>query len=244
MQTIKRDKDFDESTWTDIELSIVMPCLDEEKTVGHSIDEAKRFIKNHKINAEIIVVDNASTDDSKAVALSHGAKVVSEDRCGYGRAIRTGLRCAKGKVIIICDCDMTYDLYHLEDIYLPLCSGDHDMMIGIRRPVQKDAASLSHRLGVAFLSFLGRKRYHVDVKDFHCGLRGLTYKAMKRLRLRTRGMEFATEMIAEASRRNLKIGQADVDLKKCPYKRQSKLRTVRDGFRHLVYILFFGMNTV
>ncbi len=244
METVKRDKRSGESSQTDLELSIVMPCLDEEKTVGHSIDEAKKFIEKNDIKAEIIVVDNACTDNSKTVAIEHGAKVITEERPGYGRAIRKGLKCAQGKVIIICDCDMTYDLYHLEDIYEPLRYKEHDMMIGIRRPSQKGAASLSHRFGAAFLSLLGRIRYHVDVKDFHCGLRGLTYESVKRLRLRTKGMEFATEMIAEASRKKLNIGQIDVDLRKCPYKRQSKLRAVRDGLRHLVYILFFGMNTV
>ncbi|MCR4605722.1 MAG: glycosyltransferase family 2 protein [Eubacterium sp.] len=222
-----------------LELSIVMPCLNEEKTVGHCIDEAKKFIEKKEINAEIIVVDNGSTDDSEKEAAKHGAKVIREDRPGYGRAIRRGLKSARGSVIIICDCDMTYDLYHLEDILEPLKNGEYDVMIGYRKCSEKGAIRLSHRIGAGGLSALGRLKYHTDVKDFHCGLRGLTSEANRELKLRTKGMEFATEMIAKAAQNNLNIGQTEVSLKKCPYGRESKLRTIRDGFRHLVYILFF-----
>ncbi len=221
-----------------VELSIVMPCLNEEKTVGHCVDEARAFIENNDLTAEIIVVDNASTDASVSVATAHGATVIREDRPGYGRAIRRGLRAAKGNVIIICDCDMTYDLYNLESIYEPLKKGSCDVMMGCRKTTEPGAASFTHRIGAGVLSALGRMRYHVNVKDFHCGLRGLTSEANQKLRLRTKGMEFATEMIAEASRNSLTIGQTEVPLKKCPYGRESKLRTIRDGLRHLLYIAF------
>ncbi|MBQ7200880.1 MAG: glycosyltransferase family 2 protein [Eubacterium sp.] len=221
-----------------IDLSVVMPCLNEEKTVGNCIREAQKYIKDNGISGEIIVVDNKSDDASAKVAKRSGARVLIQKRRGYGIAIRTGIRAAKGKVIIICDCDMTYDIYHLDDIYIPLKTGEYEVMIGDRlKNTDKGAMPLSHKIGGYMLSLLGRLRYHVDVRDFHCGLRGITKEAVSRLEFRTEGMEFATEMIAEAAAADLLIGQTEVVLRRCPYDREPKLRTVRDGFRHLIFIL-------
>ena len=222
-----------------VDLSLVMPCLNEEKTVGCCIREAKRFIQEKGINAEIIVVDNGSDDHSASVAKKNGARVLIQRRGGYGIAIRTGLKVAKGNVIIISDCDMTYDLYHLNEIYDPLVTGVYDMMIGNRfMGIEKGAMSLSHRIGVSVLSFIGRLRFHVNVMDFHCGLRGITFDALDGLSFKTEGMEFATEMIDVAAKNHLRIGQTGVVLRRSPCSRESKLRTIRDGFRHFIYIIF------
>lgn len=221
-----------------LELSVIMPCLNEENTVGYCVDEATRFMEKYHISGEVIVVDNGSKDASAMVAAKHGARVIAECRKGYGRAIRTGLANSTGGILIVGDADTTYDFGHMEELYKPLAMGTCDMIIGNRYAggMEKGAMPWTHKWGVKFLSFCGRKRFGVDVYDFHCGLRGITRRAVEKLTFRTDGMEFATEMIAEAAGKKLRIAQIPVPLRKCEYKRQSKLRTIRDGFRHLRYI--------
>ena len=223
----------------DPELSVIMPCLNEETAVGACIDEAKRFISAHYINAEIIIADNGSTDSSAKIAAEHGAIVVSEQICGYGLALRTGIENSRGAVIIFGDCDTTYDFLHLEDFYFPLMRGEYDVMIGDRFSggIEKGAMPFMHKLGIPFLSWCGRKKFHTDVRDFHCGLRALTREAAEKLDLCTDGMEFATEFIAKAAGAGLRIGQTPTVLRCADCKRRSKLHTFSDGFRHLKYIL-------
>ena len=220
-------------------LSVIMPCLNEESTVGLCVEDALAFIRNHGITGEVLVVDNGSVDDSAQVAASHGATVITEQKKGYGSAIRAGIAASSGKVLIIGDCDKTYDFLHMEELYRPLEQGKCDMVIGNRYAcdMEQGAMPFSHRWGVRFLSFCGRKRFHTKVYDFHCGLRGISAEAAGKLKFHTDGMEFATEMIAEAARHELRIRQVPVVLHKCTYKRNSKLRTVKDGFRHLRYIM-------
>lgn len=221
-----------------LELSVIMPCLNEENTVGHCVDEARQFMEEQHISGEIIVVDNGSSDASAMVAKKHGARVIAERRKGYGRAIRAGIANSTGNVLIIGDADTTYDFLHLDTMYYPLADGYFDMVIGNRYAggIEKGAMPWTHKLGVRLLSFCGRKRFGVDVYDFHCGLRAVTRQAVEQLTFCTEGMEFATEMIAEAAGKKLRIRQVPIPLRKCEYKRKSKLRTVRDGFRHLRYI--------
>ncbi len=227
-----------------LDLSLIMPCLNEENNVGKSIDEAKRFISAYSLNAEIIIVDNDSTDNSAAEALKHGAVVLYEARHGYGRAIRTGMENSSGAVLIIADCDTTYDLLNLEQFYFPLERGECDMMIGDRFAggIEKGAMPLLHRLGVPFLSWLGRKRLRTDVRDFHCGLRSLTRAAAQMIEPRTDGMEFATELIAEAIRSGIRISQTRTPLRRAECERRSKLHTFSDGFRHLKFLLSVNID--
>ncbi len=222
-----------------LDLSVIMPCLNEEKTVGICIDEAKSFMNRYQIKGEVLVVDNASEDDSVVAAKKQGARVIREKKKGYGNAIRAGMQASCGKILIIGDCDTTYDFLRLENMYRPLAEGKCDMIIGNRYAggMEKGSMPRSHRLGVRFLSFCGRIRFHTDVYDFHCGLRGISRSAAEKMTLQTEGMEFATEMIAEAVEKQLRIQQIPVKLKKCNYERKSKLRTVLDGIRHLKYIL-------
>jgi len=227
------------------EISLIFPCRNEEKTVGLCIEKARIVLDKYGRDYEIIVVDNASEDDSALVAVRYGAKLVIWEKAGYGNALRAGLKAAKGKYIIMCDCDMTYELADVVKILKSLTDGESDVVIGNRFAggIEKGAMSYLHVAGVRFLSFLGRKRFKTDIYDFHCGLRGLTKKALKSMKLRCPGMEFSTELIAEAASKGLRLSEVPVSLKKCEYDRVSKLRTFRDGFRHLRYILF-GRNAL
>ena len=234
------------------DLTILMPCLNEEENIGYCIAQAQKYLSacaqkagtGRSFTGEVLIVDNGSTDRSVGIAKAHGARVVREPRRGYGRALRTGLKRARGDVIIFGDCDSTYDFLHLDPLYRPLAEGRADFMTGNRfgkrggKPVMEEGAmSLSHRIGVPFLSICGRIRYRVGITDFHCGLRGIRRDALERCAFHTDGMEFATEMIAEAARRGLRIGQVSVPLRKSRKERTEKLRTVRDGLRHLWYIV-------
>lgn len=221
----------------DIKVSIIMPCMDEENTVGSCVDEARAYLEENHLTGEVIVVDNCSKDDSARIALDHGAQLIEEGQIGYGHAIRSGIREAVGEVIILADCDLTYDLSDIGPI-LSLIDEGYDMVIGDRFSgnVEKGAMPFINRLGGKALSKIGRMRYHTDVNDFHCGIRGIRREALEKMELRTGGMEFATEMIAQAVRCDLKIAQTPVTLRKCTADRRSKLRIIRDGFRHLLYI--------
>lgn len=222
-----------------VDITIVMPCLNEESTVGICVREALAFMAKYRILGEVLVVDNGSADDSAAAAEKAGGKVLRQPKRGYGSAIRTGIKNSRGSVIIIGDCDTTYDFLHLEEMYRMLSAGEWDMVIGNRFAGGMEPGSMpwSHKWGVRFLSWVGRTTLHTDICDFHCGLRGLTRSAAEMLELQTDGMEFATEMIAQAARTGFSIAQTPVVLRKCSYKRKSKLRTIRDGLRHLFYML-------
>ena len=222
-----------------LDITVVMPCLNEVRTVGICVDEAKRFMEQKGLKGEVIVVDNGSSDGSDEEAKRHGAIVVYETRKGYGSAIRKGLRYVSGRVAVIGDADTTYDFYHLEGFYRPIAEGNCDMVIGNRfvRTMEKGAMPLSHRLGVRFLSACGRLAFHTDVYDFHCGLRSISREALETSVYGTIGMEFATEMIANASKNGLKVKQIPTTLSVCRQKRRSKLRAIRDGMRHLGYIV-------
>ena len=222
-----------------LELTILMPCLNEKENIAFCIDQAKSYISSQGINGEILVVDNNSTDRSAEIARLHGARVVTEHHRGYGRALMTGLQQSAGSVIIFGDCDSTYDFSNLDPLYLPLIENKADFITGDRFAGQMEngAMSFSHRLGVPFLSFCGRLKFGVRIHDWHCGIRGIRRDALEKLQLHCDGMEFATEMIAEASRKGLRMGEVSVPLKKAQNERTEKLRTIRDGFRHLWYIM-------
>ena len=221
------------------DLSIVMPCLNEADAVGISVKEAFAFMEKNQIQGEVLVVDNGSEDASSEAAEKAGAKVIRQPKRGYGSAIRTGIARSRGGVIIIGDCDTTYDFLHLEEMYRMLSAGEWDMVIGNRFAggMEPGSMPLSHKWGVRFLSWVGRAALGTDIYDFHCGLRGLTRSAAEKMELHTDGMEFATEMIAQAVKTGLSIAQTPVVLRKCSCRRKSKLRTIRDGLRHLLYMI-------
>ena len=165
--------------------------------------------------------------------------LIRENRPGYRNALRAGIAAALSRIILMGDCDTTYSFLQANRLFRMLSEGKNDIIIGDRFAggIEKGAMPLSHRIGVRFLSRIGRMRTGTDVRDFHCGLRGMTKEAAGRLKLRAEGMEFATEMIAAAAREGLRIGQCPVSLRKCRLDRKSKLRTLPDGIRHLKYLL-------
>lgn len=222
-----------------MELTILMPCLNEEKTIQPCIEQAQRFLLENGYDGEILICDNGSTDASVPLAEKAGARVVHCPQKGYGNALRCGIGHAWGEYVIFGDCDLSYDFYHLDEMYRKLKSGC-DMVIGDRfaNPPEPAAMSLSHRIGIPILSWLGRIRYRCNVRDFHCGLRGFRRAAVETLDLKTGGMEFATEIIGKASLAGLSIGQVPIVLHPDGRGGKPHLRTVRDGLRHLRLIFF------
>lgn len=221
-----------------IEFTILMPCLNEEKTIVSCIEEAFAYIKEKNLSAEVLVADNGSTDASVELAIEAGARVVTIAEKGYGNALRGGLQQAKGKYVIMGDCDGSYPFSELDDFVEKLRQGYH-LVMGDRFAVrmEKGAMSFSHRyVGVPILSALGRWRFHTDVRDFHCGLRGFERQKGLELKLKCDGMEFATEMIAAFTKANCRIAQVPVRLRRDGRNGRSHLRSVRDGWRHLTYI--------
>lgn len=222
----------------DCELTILMPCLNESRTIAACIAEAQGYLARRGVSGEVLIADNGSTDDSAAIAEALGARVVHCGEKGYGNALRCGLAAAAGTYIIMGDCDLSYDFSALDGMHDLLCSGC-DVVIGDRFAAAPaaEAMSFSHRLGVPFLSWAARVKFGCTVNDFHCGLRGIRRDALQKLRFRCSGMEFATEFIAQAARAGLRIGETPVVLRPDGRDGPSHLRTVRDGCRHLWYIL-------
>ena len=222
-----------------MELTILMPCLNEEKTIGDCIKQAKKFIEKNNLSAEILIADNGSTDNSVKIAESLGARVVAISKKGYGNALKGGIKEARGKYIIMGDCDMSYDFLNLE-LFLEMLRQGIDFVIGNRFKggIKKGAMPKLHRyFGVPILSFIGRIIYGVKIGDFHCGLRGFSSDAVRSLNLKSEGMEFATEIIGAFSKKGFKIIEIPTVLNKDLRNGRSHLRSFRDGFRHLVLML-------
>lgn len=221
------------------ELTILMPCLDEEKTIAFCINEAKRFIDESGISAEIVIADNGSTDRSADIAASLGARVVNVPEKGYGNALKGGIKASRGKYIIMGDCDMSYDFYHLSGFVDELRAGKK-LVMGNRFSggIEKGAMPFSHRyFGVPLLSLAGRIRYKTTVGDFHCGLRAFDREAALALSLECGGMEFATEMIGKFALSGADIAEIPTVLRKDGRHGKSHLRSIPDGIRHLRYII-------
>lgn len=221
------------------ELTVLMPCLDEEKTIAFCINEAKRFIDESGISAEIVIADNGSTDRSADIAASLGARVVNVPEKGYGNALKGGIKASRGKYIIMGDCDMSYDFYHLSGFVDELRAGKK-LVMGNRFSggIEKGAMPFSHRyFGVPLLSLAGRIRYKTTVGDFHCGLRAFDREAALALGLECGGMEFATEMIGNCALSGADIAEIPTVLRKDGRHGKSHLRSIPDGIRHLRYII-------
>ena len=223
----------------DLELTILMPVLNEEETIEKCINKAKKYLEENKINGEVLISDNGSTDNSVEIANDLGARVIHTKEKGYGNALINGINQARGKYIIMSDADDSYDLYNLNKFYEKLKDG-YDLVMGNRYKgvIEKGAMKISHKIGVKFLSLVGRIVCKCEVYDFHCGIRGLNTKSIQRLNLKEPGMEFASEMIVEASKQNLRIYEIPTTLSKDGrIKGKSHLNTIKDGFRHLSYLL-------
>lgn len=224
---------------TEIEVSVVLPCLNEEKCIGICVKKIKEVFSRQKISGEVIVVDNGSTDNSGKIAQSLGAKVVLEPRRGYGAAYLSGIKEAKGEYIVIADSDNTYDFSDIPKFLKPLKDG-YDFVLGSRfkGKIKRGAMSWSHRyIGNPILSGMCRLFFRTSLSDIHCGMRSFTSSAYKKMKLRTMGMEFATEMIVSALQKNLKVCEIPIDYH--PREGESKLRPLLDAWRHIRFMLIY-----
>ena len=225
-----------------LELTILLPCLDEAETIELCIDRARSYLARTRVLGEVLVADNGSTDGSQQLAISKGARVVAVRDRGYGSALRHGILAAHGRyIIIIGDADDSYDLSNLEGFMARLREGD-DIVIGnrFRGRIAPGAMPLLHRLGRPVLSHLGRLFFGVRIGDFHCELRGFNRERIRALNLHTTGMEFASEMIISAALRDYHISEVPTTLKKDGRSRPPHLRTWHDGLRHLSFLLMFS----
>ncbi len=225
-------------TQRDLDVTVVLPCLNEEATVFGCVASAERWITARGLGGEVLVVDNGSTDASGAVAASAGARVIVEGRRGYGRALHRGIGAARGRVLVIADADGTYDLDDLDAFYDPIAEGSADVVIGNRFATVPTAAAMTrlHRLGNRLLSAAARGASGTDVADVHCGLRAFSAQALADLPAWSTGMEFATHTVLHAHRAGLRIAQQPTILRPSPAVRRSHLNPLRDGVRHLVAI--------
>jgi glycosyltransferase involved in cell wall biosynthesis len=226
----------------DIELTILMPCLNEAETLGMCIGKALRFLARTEIAGEVLVADNGSTDGSIEIANELKSRVVNIPVRGYGAALQGGIRAARGRYVIMGDADDSYDFENL-DLFVNALRAGNDLVIGNRflGGIEPGAMPLLHRyLGNPVLSFIGRLFFRVSLQDFHCGLRGFARAAIRKLELRTTGMEYASEMVVRSALAHLKIAEVPTKLAKDGRSRPPHLRTWRDGWRHLQFLLLFS----
>jgi voltage-gated potassium channel Kch len=223
-------------------VSVVMPCLNEAETLERCIDAARAALEASGIPGEIIVADNGSTDGSREIAARAGARVLQVAEQGYGAALIGGITAARGRYVVMGDADDSYDFGAIPAFVRKLEEGN-DLIIGsrFRGRIEPGAMPPLHRwLGNPVLSFLGRLFFQVPVSDFHCGIRGFRREAVKPLDLRTTGMEFASEMVVKASLFGLRIAEIPVTLRPDGRSRPPHLRTWRDGWRHLRFLLIYS----
>ncbi len=226
----------------DLELSIVMPCLNEAETLGTCIAKAKRFLEDHGVRGEIVVADNGSGDGSQDIARRLGARLVEVGERGYGSALHGGIQAARGRYVIMGDADDSYDFSDLAPFLRRLRAGDA-LVMGNRFQggILPGAMPWLHRfVGNPALSALGRLFFHASVGDFHCGLRAVSRAAYARIEPRTTGMEYASELVIKATLAKLSIGEVPIVLRPDGRSRRPHLRTWRDGWRHLRFMLLFS----
>jgi glycosyltransferase involved in cell wall biosynthesis len=220
-------------------ISLVIPTLNEEETIGECIQRAKAAFEEVGMDAEIIVSDS-STDRTPEIAASFGVEVVVPLQLGYGNAYLAGFRRAQGKYIVIMDGDLTYDPAEIKKFIPLLHSGNFDMVMGsrLRGDIREGAMPALHRyVGNPLLTGILNSLFSSKISDAHCGMRAITREALDRLELRAGGMEFASEMVMEASRKNLRI--AEVPIAYYPRRGRSKLSSFSDGWRHLRFMMLY-----
>ena len=227
-----------------IRLSAVMPCLNEERTVGVCIEKANLAFRNLGIIGEVVIADNGSSDRSVELATALGARVVHVPKRGYGAALLAGIAAARGEYIIMADSDDSYDWLCLEPFVRSLDEG-HDLVVGNRFKggIEPGAMPRLHRyFGNPVLSWLARIVHRAPIGDFHCGMRAFRRDAFPKMNVRTSGMEFATEMIVNSVKAGLRIAEVPTRLRRDGRERPPHLRSFRDGWRHLRFILTYGPN--
>lgn len=227
---------------SDLAVTVLMPCLNEAETIETCVEKARRALDAAGLAGEILVADNGSTDGSRALAERAGARVVPVAERGYGAALLGGIAAAKGRHVVMADADDSYDLGAAPAFVAKLEEG-FDLVMGSRFAgrIEPGAMPFLHRwLGNPVLTGLGRLFFRVPASDFHCGIRGFRKEAVDRLALRTTGMEFASEMVVKAALFGLRIAEIPVTLKPDGRSRPPHLRTWRDGWRHLRFLLLYS----
>jgi glycosyltransferase involved in cell wall biosynthesis len=227
------------------EISIVFPCFNEEEAIAACLQQVKTVINTKKISAEVIVVDNNSTDRSVEIAEKQKKffpelKIIYEKERGYGSAYQKGLSEAKGKYLIMSDVDRTYDLKEIDKFIEKLREG-YEFVIGNRFDggMKKNSMTFLHKyVGNPILSFLVRLFFHTNIRDTHCGMRAIRKDTYEKLNLKTTGMEFASEMVISAVKEKLKISQIPISYS--PRIGASKLKSFTDGWRHLRFMLLYS----
>jgi glycosyltransferase involved in cell wall biosynthesis len=225
-----------------VEISIVMPCLNEAETLALCIKKAQTYLNDNNIQGEVIIGDNGSTDGSQEIAKSLGARVIDVTQKGYGSASRGAIEAALGTYIITADTDDSHDLLNLNPFVEKLRKG-YDLVMGNRFKGERQENSMPflHRyVGNPILTFIGNLFFKTNIGDFHCGLRGFTRDAYNNMNLNTTGMEFASEILVKASMLNLKITEVPTIVFPAGRTRKAHLRTFPDGWRHLRFLLLYS----
>jgi glycosyltransferase involved in cell wall biosynthesis len=228
-----------------MELTILMPCLNEAETIAQCIEKAKRGIERSGVSGEILIADNGSTDGSQAIAEKLGARVVPVQEKGYGNALRGGIAAARGKYILMGDADDSYD-FSEADRFVKKFQEGYDLVMGCRLPVGggtilPGAMPWKNRwLGNPVLSFTGRLFFKCPAHDFHAGLRAFSKDALEKMDLQTTGMEFASEMVIKATLKKFRIAEVPITLHKDGRSRPPHLKPWRDGWRHLRFMLIYS----
>lgn len=228
-----------------LDLTILMPCLNEAETLAVCIEMAKRGIASAGVSGEVVVADNGSTDGSIEIAEKCGARVVHVAAKGYGSALRGGIEAARGRWLLMGDADASYDFGEASRFVDKLRAG-FDVVMGCRLPagggtIMPGAMPWKNRwLGNPSLSFLGRLFFKTPIRDFHCGLRAFTRDAYERMQPKTTGMEFASEMVMKASIQEMRVAEVPITLHKDGRSRPPHLKPWRDGWRHLRFMLIYS----
>lgn len=235
----------DSSRPVEVELTVLMPCLNEAETIQVCIEKAFKGIAESGVVGEVLIADNGSTDGSQQIATDLGARVIQVERKGYGSALQGGIEAARGKWIIMGDADDSYDFSQIAGFVDKLREGK-ELVMGCRMPrgggtVMPGAMPWKHRwIGNPVLSFIGRLFFRSKIDDFHCGLRGFSKSAIQGLKLNTLGMEFASEMVIKATLEELPFAQIPITLHPDGRSRPPHLRSWRDGWRHLRFMLLYS----
>lgn len=240
----KQVSDQSDRAEEDMFVSIVMPCLNEEEAIGWCIDIAHQGLRDCGVRGEVVVTDNGSSDRSVEIAREHGARVVYEPQKGYGAALRAGIEAASGDVIIMGDSDGSHDWREIGRFLSKLDEG-YGLVMGNR--FQKGLKSgampfLNQYVGNPFFSKLSSHFYKIPIGDFHCGMRAFRKEHYERMKLRTIGMEFATEMVVKAANSGLSIAEVPITVHAPRRSRKPHLRPFRDGWRHLRFIMTYAPN--
>jgi len=225
-----------------LELTILMPCLNEAETLQVCVEKARGFLERSGIAGEVLIADNGSTDGSQAIATAAGARVVPVPERGYGAALSAGIEAARGRYVIMGDADDSYDFAHLDAFVEQLRQGA-DLVMGNRFAggIAEGAMPPLHRyLGNPVLSLIGRVFFRTKIRDFHCGLRGFSRQKMLDLNLHTTGMEFASEVVVRSVLAGYRIVEVPTTLAKDGRSRPPHLRSWRDGWRHLRFLLLYS----